>query len=182
QSTTEAREENGNAVAECCTWAPKGNVAKVGLGCLLVSTLPFLAYSIVCLNPMKSDFNNVSYIVVPVIISRLCPLLNPLLYIWYAILFLTICFLQTRLASGIALLSVGQVHGCQSQTLPEQHIFIAKRMRENVGPPPKTYHTINLIAEVPGMSFPILTPTEKFARNDYRENLNRYLRAGIVFD
>ncbi|KAK6015722.1 hypothetical protein OSTOST_18826 [Ostertagia ostertagi] len=31
---------------------------EVGLGCLLVSTLPFLAYSIVCLNPMKSDFNN----------------------------------------------------------------------------------------------------------------------------
>ncbi|VDL75948.1 unnamed protein product [Nippostrongylus brasiliensis] len=80
-SSTEAREENGGATPLCCTWAPKGNVAKVGLGCLLSSTLPFLAYSIVCLNPMKSDFNNMSYIVVPVIISRLCPLLNPIFYI-----------------------------------------------------------------------------------------------------
>ncbi|KAK6061963.1 hypothetical protein COOONC_00355 [Cooperia oncophora] len=126
-NSTEAREENGNAAEECCTWAPKDNVAKVGLGCLLVSTLPFLAYSIVCLNPMKSDFNNVSYIVVPVIISRLCPLLNPLLYIW-----------------------------CNPDIVPI-NTFIAKRLARR-RPPPKTYHTINLIAEVPGMSFPILTP------------------------
>ncbi|XGW07757.1 hypothetical protein V3C99_010699 [Haemonchus contortus] len=128
QSTTEAREENGNSLADCCTWAPKGNVAKVGLGCLLASTLPFLAYSIVCLNPMKSDLNNVSYVVVPVIISRLCPLLNPLLYIW-----------------------------CNPDIVPI-NTLIEKRMAKR-RPPPKTYHTINLIAEVPGMSFPLLTPT-----------------------
>ncbi|KHJ80966.1 hypothetical protein OESDEN_19353, partial [Oesophagostomum dentatum] len=81
-ANSETREENGNSATDCCTWAPKGNVAKVGLGCLLASTLPFLAYSIVCLNPMKSDFNNVSYVVVPVIISRFSPLLNPVFYIW----------------------------------------------------------------------------------------------------
>lgn len=34
QSRTEAREENGNAVAVCCTWAPKGSVAKVRVICL----------------------------------------------------------------------------------------------------------------------------------------------------
>lgn len=128
QSRTEAREENGNAVAVCCTWAPKGSVAKVGLGCLLASTLPFLGYSVVCLNPMKSDFNNVSYIVVPVIISRLCPMLNPLLYIW-----------------------------CNPDIVPINE-FISKRMAKR-RPPAKMYHTINLIADVPGMSFPILTPT-----------------------
>ncbi|KHJ88738.1 hypothetical protein OESDEN_11464 [Oesophagostomum dentatum] len=31
-------------------------------------------------------------------------------------------------------------------------------------PPPKTYHTINLIADVPVMSFPILTPTVALPR------------------
>ncbi|CAJ0605413.1 unnamed protein product [Cylicocyclus nassatus] len=133
QSSTEVREENGNAVTECCTWAPKDNVAKIGLGCLLASTLPFLAYSIVCLNPMKSDFNNVSYVVVPVIISRFCPLLNPLFYIW-----------------------------CNPDIIPINE-FLAKR-RVKRRPPPKTYHTINLIADVPGMSFPILTPTVPLPR------------------
>ncbi|VDK47230.1 unnamed protein product [Cylicostephanus goldi] len=128
QNSTEVREENGNAVTDCCTWAPKDNVAKIGLGCLLASTLPFLAYSIVCLNPMKSDFNNVSYVVVPVIISRFCPLLNPVFYIW-----------------------------CNPDIIPINE-FLAKR-RVKRRPPPKTYHTINLIAEVPGMSFPILTPS-----------------------
>ncbi|WKX97424.1 hypothetical protein Q1695_013239 [Nippostrongylus brasiliensis] len=154
QSSTEAREENGGATPLCCTWAPKGNVAKVGLGCLLSSTLPFLAYSIVCLNPMKSDFNNMSYIVVPVIISRLCPLLNPIFYIW-----------------------------CNPDIVPINE-FISKRMVKR-RPPPKTYHTINLIAEVPGMSFPILTPTVSVPRRQLPQippNLISPNRKQVYFD
>ncbi|KJH43103.1 hypothetical protein DICVIV_10905 [Dictyocaulus viviparus] len=128
-SSTEIPKENEASVIDCYSWAPEGNVSKIGLGCLLVSTLPFLAYSIVCLNPMKSDFNNISYVVVPVIISRMSPLLNPLLYIW-----------------------------CNPRIVPI-HKFITKQIaKRRRPPPPKTYHTINLIAEVSGMSFPILTP------------------------
>uniref|UniRef100_A0A0K0DL88 G_PROTEIN_RECEP_F1_2 domain-containing protein n=1 Tax=Angiostrongylus cantonensis TaxID=6313 RepID=A0A0K0DL88_ANGCA len=126
-NSTEARKENESTETDCYYWAPKGNVAKVGLGCLLVSTVPFLAYSIVCLNPMKSDFNNASYIVVPVIISRICPLLNPLLYIW-----------------------------CNPCLVPINE-FIEKQAAKR-RPPQKTYHAINAIARVSGMSFPILTP------------------------
>uniref|UniRef100_A0A1I7X3S0 G_PROTEIN_RECEP_F1_2 domain-containing protein n=1 Tax=Heterorhabditis bacteriophora TaxID=37862 RepID=A0A1I7X3S0_HETBA len=135
QNSTETREEMGGVVPNCCTWAPKNHVAKVGLGCLLVSTVPYLAYSIVCLNPMKSDFLNISYIVVPVILSRVTTLLNPLLYIWL-----------------------------NPDIVPIDE-YVSKRLTRR-RPPPKTYHTINLIADVPGMSFPILTPTGGIGGSD----------------
>ncbi|EFP07740.1 CRE-SRO-1 protein [Caenorhabditis remanei] len=119
--------ENGVPKPEVCTWAPKNHVAKVGLGCLLVSVLPFFAYSVVCLNPMKSDFHQIHYIVIPVIISRVSTLLNPIFYVWL-----------------------------NPEIIPINE-FIAKRAKPR--PQRPLYHTINLIADVPGMSFPILTPT-----------------------
>ncbi|CAP31916.2 Protein CBR-SRO-1 [Caenorhabditis briggsae] len=127
QNSSEVQLENGVPKPEVCTWAPRNHVAKVGLGCLLVSVLPFFAYSVVCLNPMKSDFHQIHYIVVPVIISRVSTLLNPIFYVWL-----------------------------NPEIIPINE-FIAKRAKPR--PQRPLYHTINLIADVPGMSFPILTPT-----------------------
>uniref|UniRef100_A0A8R1E5S3 G_PROTEIN_RECEP_F1_2 domain-containing protein n=1 Tax=Caenorhabditis japonica TaxID=281687 RepID=A0A8R1E5S3_CAEJA len=127
QNAADIQIENGVPKPEICTWAPKCHVAKVGLGCLLVSVLPFFAYSLVCLNPMKSDFHRIHYIVVPVIISRVSTLLNPIFYVWL-----------------------------NPEIIPINE-FIAKRAKPR--PQRPLYHTINLIADVPGMSFPILTPT-----------------------
>ncbi|CAB3411142.1 unnamed protein product [Caenorhabditis bovis] len=110
-----------------CTWAPKTHMAKVGLGCLLVSVVPYFAYSIVCLNPMKSDFKQINHIVIPVIISRLSCLLNPVFYV------------------------------CLNPEMVPIDECLAKRAKPR--PQRPLYHTINLIADVPGMSFPILTPT-----------------------
>ncbi|CAI5442138.1 unnamed protein product [Caenorhabditis angaria] len=113
---------------DTCTWAVKGHVAKIGLGCLLVSVVPFFGYSVVCLNPMRSDFKSISFIVVPVILSRISTMFNPIFYIWL-----------------------------NPEIVPINEL-IAK-CAPKPKPPRQLYHTINLIADVPGMSFPILTPT-----------------------
>ncbi|GMT14620.1 hypothetical protein PFISCL1PPCAC_5917, partial [Pristionchus fissidentatus] len=126
-NSTEAREENGNLPAEICTWAPKDHVAKVGLGCLLASTLPFMAYGIVCLNPFKSDFKQLDVVITPVILSRISALLNPLFYVWLN----------------------PEIVGIEEKLL--------KKLKKKKTPPPpqRNYHTINLIADLPTMSFPI---------------------------
>eukprot|EP00081_Caenorhabditis_elegans_P015826 NP_495564.2 Serpentine Receptor, class O (opsin) [Caenorhabditis elegans] len=127
QNASESQLENGIPKPEVCTWAPKNHVGKVGLGCLLVSVVPFFAYSIVCLNPMKSNFHQIHYIVIPVIVSRVSTLLNPIFYVWL-----------------------------NPEIIPINE-FIAKRAKPR--PQRPMYNTIRLIADVPGMSFPILTPT-----------------------
>ncbi|CAD6191530.1 unnamed protein product [Caenorhabditis auriculariae] len=127
-NSAEVREDPAITQQTACPWAPRNHVAKIGLGGLLVSVVPFFAYSVVCLNPMKSDFHNLSYVVVPAILSRFSTLLNPLFYIWL-----------------------------NPEIVPIDE-FITKRLTK-ARPPRPMYHTINLIADVPGMSFPILTPT-----------------------
>ncbi|PIO73944.1 hypothetical protein TELCIR_04069 [Teladorsagia circumcincta] len=72
---------------------------------------------------------------------------------------------RQKLEKRMEMLLQNAAPGHQKEMLPRCNpdivpinTFIAKRMAKR-RPPPKTYHTINLIAEVPGMSFPILTPT-----------------------
>ncbi|CAI4227506.1 unnamed protein product [Auanema sp. JU1783] len=130
-NSMDTREEaNSSSPTSKCPWAFQNHVAKVGLGCLLSSTIPYLAYSVVCLNPMKSDFRNASYVIGPVIASRFAPLLNPILYIWL-----------------------------NSEVVPID-AWIAKKWAK---PKPRTtaknYQTISLMMNVPGVSFPILTPS-----------------------
>ncbi|GMS84075.1 hypothetical protein PENTCL1PPCAC_6250, partial [Pristionchus entomophagus] len=130
-NSIENREENGNNPTEVCTWAPRNHVSKVGLGCLLVSTLPFMAYGIVCLNPFKSDFNQLHIVITPVVLSRVSALLNPIFYVWLN----------------------PEIVGIEEKLL--------KKLQKKKSPPPnlRNYQTINLIADLPTMSFPMLAPS-----------------------
>ncbi|KAF8362248.1 sro-1 [Pristionchus pacificus] len=137
-NSIENREENGNNPVETCTWAPRNHVSKVGLGCLLTSTLPFMTYGIVCLNPLKADFGQLHVVITPVVLSRVAALLNPIFYIWLN----------------------PEIVGIEEKLL--------KKLQKKKSPPPnlRNYQTINLIADaarfvgpLPTMSFPILAPS-----------------------
>ncbi|PAV80321.1 hypothetical protein WR25_04275 isoform B [Diploscapter pachys] len=111
------RAEDANAQL-ACEWAPKNHIAKVGLGCLAVSVVPSFAYSVVCLNPpVRSDQDSIHFLAVPLIISRVSALLNPIFYIWM-----------------------------NPEIVPVEEYFRKKFVK--APPPPKTYHTINLVGNL----------------------------------
>lgn len=133
------------------------------MACLLVISVPYLGYSVVSLNPFKSDFKDLSVVVAPMLISRInsllvCPLpedvQNPVLYVFLnpqlvPLHRLSILHRQRprKGATVSALLAgpQGRVGRQSTSTL--------------LSPSRPSYQTINVIASIPGQTMPILAPT-----------------------
>ncbi|CAJ0963362.1 unnamed protein product, partial [Mesorhabditis belari] len=128
RSTSAEAREDPNAKTTLYTWAPNGHVTKVGLGCVIISTVPYLAYAFVCLDPSSFSSRGMAFFLTPLMVSRISTLLIPLFYVWV------------------------------NPELFDIETKVLKRLRRRP-PPPKSYQTINLIADLPCQTLPILTPT-----------------------